>query len=308
MPLAVHQHVAEHRAFFDHVTDGVYFVDRDRVITYWNKAAEQLTGYRADEVIGRSCRHDMLVHVDECGKCLCREGCPLAATIHDGKKRAAMVYLKHKRGHRVPVTVRAMPLLDEDGRTVGAVETFNTVGEAEAFRSRVYELQSQAYVDPLTRLYNRRYLEQTLPRQIADAREYDWQLGGMLMEIDGFDRLHAEHGHTTSNKLVRLVADNIVEHLRAFDIAGRFGPLQLMVLQLHTSAGRLLTIADRMRTLIGQSRLDDARVRHTPTVSIGVTLVRAGDAAHDAFARLISLVNMARDAGGNRVADDIAQG
>ena len=95
----------------DSLFDGVYFVDKERRIQYWSQGAKHLTGYSASEAVGRYCFDNFLVHVDECGCALCLTGCPLASTIADGDRREADVYLRHKLGHRVPVTVRVAPIL-----------------------------------------------------------------------------------------------------------------------------------------------------------------------------------------------------
>jgi diguanylate cyclase (GGDEF)-like protein len=55
----------------ENLYDGLYFVDRDRVITYWNKAAEQISGFTANEVVGKSCSDNILTHVDSDGNNLC---------------------------------------------------------------------------------------------------------------------------------------------------------------------------------------------------------------------------------------------
>lgn len=59
------------QSLLDQLYDGVYFVDRSRRITYWNKAAERLTGYEAQEVIGKRCADGVMVHVDGEGRQLC---------------------------------------------------------------------------------------------------------------------------------------------------------------------------------------------------------------------------------------------
>ena len=64
---------------FDALFEGVYFVDAQRCIQEWNAGAEALTGFSRDEVRQRSCADNILVHVDECGKELCRNGCPCKA-------------------------------------------------------------------------------------------------------------------------------------------------------------------------------------------------------------------------------------
>ena len=63
---------------FENLNDGLYFVNKDRIITYWNKAAERITGFTAAEVMGRTCSDHILTHVDDDGRSLCAGMCPLA--------------------------------------------------------------------------------------------------------------------------------------------------------------------------------------------------------------------------------------
>ena len=62
---------------FGQLFEGAYMVDKDRTILFWNKAAENLTGYRASEVVGKHCDDNLLMHVNEKGENLCKEFCPL---------------------------------------------------------------------------------------------------------------------------------------------------------------------------------------------------------------------------------------
>ncbi len=113
-----------YKSVLDNLFDGVYFVDSERKITYWNKAAERITGFFEAEVVNLSCYDKILNHVDETGKQLCLNGCPLAEVLKDGNLREADVFLRHKAGHRVPVSIRITPIYDGD-RIVGAVEIFS---------------------------------------------------------------------------------------------------------------------------------------------------------------------------------------
>src|SRR5512146_1588532 len=96
-----------YKDIIDNLYDGIYFVDRDRVITYWNKGAERITGYSSTQTIGRSCRDNLLNHVTASGIQLCQNHCPLAAVMEDGKEREVEVFLHHANGHRLPVAIRA---------------------------------------------------------------------------------------------------------------------------------------------------------------------------------------------------------
>ena len=71
----------------NNLRDGIYFVDTERRILFWNKAAEQITGYSAEEIVGKRCQDSRLNHIDEAGRPLCAVGCPLFATLGDGQQR-----------------------------------------------------------------------------------------------------------------------------------------------------------------------------------------------------------------------------
>jgi PAS domain-containing protein len=83
--------------------EGVYFVDRTRIIQKWNSGPSDITGYASDELLHRCCTDNILVHVDENGTELCKSGCPLQKTMQDAQSRQATVYLRHKLGYRVDV-------------------------------------------------------------------------------------------------------------------------------------------------------------------------------------------------------------
>jgi len=139
---------------FDGLYDGVYFVDRERRIQYWNHSAELLTGYSASEAVGIHCFENLLMHANQEGCALCLK-CPIASTIVDGKRREAEMYLRHKLGHRVPVFIRVAPVVDSAGLIVGAVEVFSDRTAKTNIDRRVGELESFAFRDALTGVRNR---------------------------------------------------------------------------------------------------------------------------------------------------------
>jgi PAS domain S-box-containing protein len=76
------------------VGEGVYVLDGDGRIIYWNAACEALTGFGEGEVMGSRCCDQVLVHVDPAGKQLCSDGCLMTAAFGDGKPREAETYRK----------------------------------------------------------------------------------------------------------------------------------------------------------------------------------------------------------------------
>ncbi len=162
---------------FENLHDGLYFVDRNRVITYWNKAAEQISGFSAAEVVGRSCSDNILTHVDSEGNNLCTTMCPLAATISDGKPREAEVYMHHKEGMRIPVSIRVSTLTDRDGNIIGGIELFTDISNQTANELRVKELEKLAFLDNLTQLANRNYIEREIQSRIEEKKRFDVPFG-----------------------------------------------------------------------------------------------------------------------------------
>lgn len=118
----------------DSIFDGVYIVDRERRIIFWNRAAEEMTGYQKKEVMGRCCHDSMLNHIDEQGTMLCFTACPLARAIQTGESIRAKVYPTHKEGHRFPVYTHIGAIRDETGETIAGIEVFRDITKEEDFR------------------------------------------------------------------------------------------------------------------------------------------------------------------------------
>jgi len=118
----------------DSLFDGVYIVDRHRNILFWNRGAEEMTGYTAEEVTGRCCGAGILNHIDENGYLLCRRGCPVRRTIENGERVEAKLYPLRKSGERFPVRTHMAPIRDADGHTIAAIEVFRDISHEEDFR------------------------------------------------------------------------------------------------------------------------------------------------------------------------------
>ncbi|MHC5024075.1 MAG: PP2C family protein-serine/threonine phosphatase [Planctomycetota bacterium] len=121
----------------DSLSDGVYVCDVDRTIVYWSRSAERITGWRAEDVVGRQCFDNVLCHVDKDGHRLCgEEHCPLHRAMITGvaTNKPLLVYAQGKSGERVPMQVSTAPLRDSDGNIIGGVETFrDAAGEVHDF-------------------------------------------------------------------------------------------------------------------------------------------------------------------------------
>ncbi|MBI4755792.1 MAG: SpoIIE family protein phosphatase [Betaproteobacteria bacterium] len=138
----------------DSLNDGVYVCDRERRIVYWSKSAERITGWTADEVVGRCCHDGVLAHVDQDGRRLCgHEFCPLHRSMvtNSASNVALTVYGLTKSGERVPMTVSVAPIHDAQGQVVGGVETFRDFSETHANLQRAKRIQTLSMEHQLPR-------------------------------------------------------------------------------------------------------------------------------------------------------------
>lgn len=285
----------------DILYEGVYVLDKDRTIVSWNKAAEDLTGFPAEEVVGRSCFGSALEHMDDEGKSLCERGCPVAQALGDGREREERMYLHHKDGHRVPVLVRVIPVLDANGVARGAIEAFTDVSGGSAALSRLHELREMALLDPLTGLGNRRYTEQKLGERLEEMRRYGWPFGVLFVDIDRFKNVNDEFGHDAGDRVLKMVATTLLKSLRPFDFLGRWGGEEFLALLVNVDEPQLQSVAERSRLLVANSTVpvedDDIRV----TVSIGATLARPQDSPRQLVRRADRLLYQSKRAGRNLV-------
>ncbi|MFZ3072473.1 MAG: ATP-binding protein [Thermodesulfobacteriota bacterium] len=106
------------------ISDGIYATDIDKNVTFWSKGAEAMTGHRAEDVLGKSCKY-FLAHTDEYGAPLCdTPKCPLVYCEEQRKSMPVKYITAHKSdGKRMSVSVTASPLIS-DGNLLGVVEVF----------------------------------------------------------------------------------------------------------------------------------------------------------------------------------------
>lgn len=285
----------------DNLYDGVYCVDDQRQITYWNRAAERISGYRAAEVIGSRCSDNILVHVDPRGQPLCKTGCPLTRTLRGGEPQSSEVYLRHKDGHRVPVQVRVSPLTDAAGKIVGAVEVFNDNSSRRAMTERISNLERLAMLDQLTELPNRRYLEMNLALRVNELLRYDWPFGVLLIDIDHFKNINDTYGHDIGDRALKMVSRTLSYSSRVFDVVGRWGGEEFLAIVSHIDAVQLFNVAERLRAMIAQSILELPEGLIQVTASIGASMAEAGEDADKVLRRVDRRLYQAKHDGRNRV-------
>jgi len=291
-----------YKEIIDNLSEGVYFVDRDRVITYWNKGAERITGYSASHTVGRACRDNLLNHVTSNGVELCLSNCPLAAVMEDGNTREAEVFVHHANGHRVPIVIRASPIRNGNGDIIGAVESFSNNASVVDTRSKLRALRREATIDSLTGVGNRKYLDGRLSAAIAEYQNSTDNAALLFMDVDHFKQVNDTYGHNTGDAALRMVAKTLRLAVRATDTVGRWGGEEFIAILYGMREKKTLkAAAEKVRTLVECSRLDTPEHGLSVTVSIGGTLLLPGDTPETLTWRADQLMYRRKGAGRNRV-------
>src|SRR5438552_247933 len=101
---------ALHRYVLENLPIGIYVLDREQRVRFWNRGAEQITGYLAHEVVGQKCSQS-LPHFDPHGQMLAGDDCSITTTLREGRAFQNHVFTLHKQGHRMSVQIRTLPLV-----------------------------------------------------------------------------------------------------------------------------------------------------------------------------------------------------
>lgn len=291
-----------YRSILEGLPTAVYLVDRDRRILLWNRGAEELTGYLRQEVIGRSCRDDLLMHCDENQACLCGVACPLQKTMLDGHPRAAEVFLLHKNGNRVPVTVRAAPIHDEAGLLIGAVECFEKRPILLTVDVALRQVSQGASLDEVTGILGRAGILAGLQVYVANYTASPLPFGVLTIAVDGLDRLRHADGRNGVNAVLYATAQTLASMLGPNDMIGRWSEERFVAVVNGCTASTLLAAAGRMKRMASLDGVPWWGDRITVTLSMGGAVVRDGDTPETLVSRAEAALESGMPQTGDRLA------
>ena len=152
-------------------------------------------------------------------------------------------------------------------------------------------LQHQSIRDPLTGLFNRRYLEESLQQEISRAQRYQRSIGVIMMDVDHFKQFNDTYGHETGDHVLQTIGKLLKESVRGSDIACRYGGEEIVLVLSESTLPDTQARAESIREAISKLRIhQNGKILDTLTASFGVAsfpqhgaigsaLVQAADAA-----------------------------
>jgi diguanylate cyclase (GGDEF)-like protein len=164
-------------------------------------------------------------------------------------------------------------------------------------------LRSQLNQDALTGVSSRTSLLRALEEAIARAAKTGQPLCVIMADLDHFKTVNDTHGHLTGDKVLKEVAARIKAALREFDVVGRYGGEEFVLLLENTTNHTALQIAERVRTRIGSEPIHISGKRLDLTISQGLAERQDGDDCQSLLARADKAMYKAKQDGRDRVAE-----
>lgn len=192
---------------------------------------------------------------------------------------------------------------DRVNRAAGTFTDITARKEAEqAVESLMAELEAKATIDPLTGLWNRHHLNESLAAEIARATRHPGPMSVIALDIDHFKQVNDTHGHLTGDDVLAAVGQTLFAACRPPDQPCRFGGEEFLVMLPETDLEGALVFGERIRAQVAQLsiRNRDGEVVQI-TTSVGVSQWREGETAEDMLARADAALYRAKQNGRNRV-------
>ncbi len=208
--------------------EGAFIANKEGVIVRINSAFSEITGYHAEDVIGKkasilsSGRHDNYFYVQ------------FWESINNTGKFAGEIWNRRKNGEIFPQWETVTAVKDEQGNAVHYVALFSDITQRKNDEKSIRDL---AFYDPLTTLANRRLLNDCFSKDLAKAKRHG-RIGALLyLDLDGFKHVNDEKGHYFGDQVLVDVAARLKENLREEDTPARIGGDEFVVLMAAEYTG-----------------------------------------------------------------------
>lgn len=175
-----------------------------------------------------------------------------------------------------------------------------------AVQEKLQVQEISAYIDPLTGLYNRRWLNNMFQRAVERSTRSDYDsahLFLMMIDIDHFKKYNDKHGHLAGDQCLRMVASVLRDNMRPSDLLARYGGEEFGVLQLISDLDSYKSAAERLREAVYQKKIEDRHGSKLPsvTISIGIAELLESDSLDDLIERADRCLYKAKENGRNCV-------
>lgn len=320
--LALRSSEGRYRHLAEQSRDTIWTLDlATQRFTYVSPAVERTRGYTPAEVMALPLQASLSADsYRRVSALLAEHGARLVAGDRSAMSVMAEVEQPCKQGGQVVSEVMGSFLLDADGRPSALLgvsrditERRNSEAQLQQANSRLRSqldeiqrlqaaLQEQAIRDSLTGCFNRRYLDETLARELARARRERTPLSLLMIDLDHFKQINDAHGHAVGDEALKELARTLRDRVRDEDVLCRFGGEEFVILMPRMPLAVARERAEQWRHLIGEIRLpfDDGLLHFTASIGLAV-YPEHGDSVEELTQAADLALYLAKHEGRNRV-------
>jgi len=253
---------------------------------YWSDGAERITGHRRHEVIGHSCASEPLSHCDQPGCEFCNQDCPVARAIKTSHSTEAIGFLHHKTGYEIPVRIRAVPVHNQHGSIIGAVETFEELQQTAAPIDQDETLQLPGGIDPVTSVPSHALMLSQLGRTLANFVEVKVPFAVLGLRLEGLPHFRASLGPEAASSLLTVVARSLERTLWRTDVIGHWGDDQFLVILNGCPSEALPSVRERVGRMLAGDGIQWWGERRSLPISVGEAYAQPDDAIESIIERV----------------------
>ncbi|GAB3361930.1 MULTISPECIES: sensor domain-containing diguanylate cyclase [Giesbergeria] len=286
----LHSSEEHFRMLAENMADIVWRTDALLNFTYINRADQQTRGFSREEVIGTAVQESLT---------------PQGQAILDTKlkdRRAikmaappcvAFQYelpMRHKNGGQVWIEVSSVPIYGSDGNIKGYQGIGRDISERKRHEAQLLQSQQQlenqlhqaaqektalqelATRDPLTGLYNRRYLDATFLRELARSRREEQPLAVVMLDLDHFKQVNDQYGHAAGDEVLKALAQLLRQGARESDLIARYGGEEFVAIMPNMSAQQAWERVQSWRTQLEAMPIVFANLHIRVTLSAGIAI------------------------------------
>ena len=251
---------------------GIYIVDRERRIRFWNRGAEHLTGHLGHAVVGHVLE-DVVQACDRRGNSLNGERCPVTMTLSQRQPQHCTAFYLHKNGHRAAVRIRTRPILEYGDAIGGATVLFE---EAFVYREELSGPPMYGCLDATTGVPSRRLTRAVLNECMAGMEESHIGFGLLRIRVLGLEEFRAKHGPQSVVPFLRTAAQTLRNSLDAENFLGCWGENEFLVVLPSASPMMVAMTAEILWNLLSHSEVLWWGDRFLVEAEVAYTVATAG--------------------------------
>lgn len=287
------------RNVLESLQTAVYLVDRDQKIIFWNDGAERITGHLRQDVVGRSCREEVLALDESTNSFVSDANEAIRSALRDGKPAVANISIRHKQGHRVLVRLRAVPIRNSHGTVIGAAESFEESLSVSEWDRRHAKLAEYGCLDEATDLPKQEFTMARLRQALATFETFRIPVSVLSIQVDQTDDFRAKFGPAAVMAILRAVEHTLENSLRPTDLLGHGISNQFLAVLPECKESEVSKVAERLRKMVGYAEIKWWGKELTVTASFGGTGAQPGDTAESIIERAEGTLAKCVDPGGN---------